>query len=81
MLNTDYCYAQSQRLTKGIANRDFVLSAIAQVKIFIPPMKLQKEYVNLVRQTDKSKFELERALAAAKATYKSIISNRLGADF
>ena len=56
MLNMDYCYAQSQVLTKGIANRDFVLSAIAQVKIYVPPIDLQKQYTEFVKQTDKSKF-------------------------
>jgi len=56
MLNSDYCYAQSQALTKGIANRDFVLSAIAQVKIFVPPIELQKRYTAFVEQTDKSKY-------------------------
>ena len=55
MLNSDYCYAQSQRLTKGIANRDFVLSAIAQVKIFVPPIELQRKYTEFVQQVDKSK--------------------------
>ena len=55
MLNMDYCYRQSQQLTKGIANRDFVLSAIAQVKIFVPPIELQRQYVRFVEQTDKSK--------------------------
>lgn len=56
MLNMDYCYRQSQQLTKGIANRDFVLSAIAQVKIFVPPIELQRQYVRFVEQSDKSKF-------------------------
>lgn len=55
MLNMDYCYNQSQRLTKGIANRDFVLSAIAQVKIFVPPVELQCQYTAFVRTIDKSK--------------------------
>lgn len=56
MLNTDFCYEQSQRLTKGIVNRDFVLSAIAQVKIFVPPMDMQIRYCEFVQQSDKSKF-------------------------
>ncbi len=55
MLNMDYCYAQSQALTKGIANRDFVLSAIAQVKIYVPPIDLQRQYTEFVKQSDKSK--------------------------
>lgn len=41
MLNCDYCYTQSQKLTKGIANRDLVLSAMAQIKIYKPPIELQ----------------------------------------
>ena len=58
MLNMDYCYQQSQRLTKGIANRDFVLSAIAQVRIYVPPVNLQERYVAFVEQSDKSKYSL-----------------------
>ena len=64
MLNMDYCYRQSQQLTKGIANRDFVLSAIAQVKIFVPPIELQRQYVRFVEQTDKSKLCSKMEVAA-----------------
>jgi len=60
MLNSDYCYRQSQELTKGIANRDFVLSAIAQVRIIVPPVVRQKQYVAFVEQLDKSKFTIKR---------------------
>ena len=55
MLNCDYCYAQSQRLTKGIANRDLVLSAMAQIKMYKPPLELQEQFAAFVAQTDKSK--------------------------
>lgn len=78
MLNMDYCYQQSQRLTKGIANRDFVLSAIAQVKIFVPPIGLQKQYEEFVRQADKSKFAARQALADLTATQKALMRQHLG---
>ena len=78
MLNMDYCYRQSQQLTKGIANRDFVLSAIAQVKIFIPDLDLQEKYVKFVEQVDKSKSALQEAITALDKTYKKIISENLG---
>ena len=55
MLNCDYCYDQSQRLTKGIANRDLVLSAMAQIKIYRPPMVFQEQFAAFVAQVDKSK--------------------------
>ncbi len=56
MLNCDYCYMQSQKLTKGIANRDLVLSAIAQIKIYRPPIELQNQFAAFVHQIDKSKY-------------------------
>lgn len=55
MLNGAYCYQQSQRLTKGIANRDLVLSAMAQIKIYMPPIELQNQFANFVNQINKSK--------------------------
>lgn len=73
MLNMDYCYQQSQQLTKGIANRDFVLSAIAQVKIIVPPINLQRQYAEFVRQTDKSKLSVQRQLSALETLKKSLM--------
>ena len=55
MLNSRCCYLQSQRLTKGIANRDFVLSSIAQVIIIVPPLELQNEFAAFIELLDKSK--------------------------
>ena len=55
MLNCSYCYEQSQRLTKGIANRDLVLSAMAQIKLYCPPMELQNQFADFANQVDKSK--------------------------
>ena len=55
MLNSTYCYEQSQRLTKGIANRDLVLSAMAQIKMYRPPLELQNQFADFVSQIDKSK--------------------------
>lgn len=59
MLNSDYCYSQSQRLTKGIANRDLVLSSMRQIKFFVPPMYLQEQFVDFKVSVDKSKFEMD----------------------
>ncbi len=55
MLNGSYCYEQSQHLTKGIVNRDLVLSAMAQIKIYRPPIELQNKFADFVQQVDKSK--------------------------
>ena len=62
MLNSAYCYEQSQRLTKGIANRDLVLSAMAQIKMYRPPIELQNHFAAFIAQIDKSKLALQKSL-------------------
>ena len=42
------------------------------------PIDVQREFVTFVQQSDKSKFELEQALAELTATYKRIIAENLG---
>ena len=44
----------------------------------VPNMDKQKEFVTFVQQSDKSKFEIEQALAELTATYKRIIAENLG---
>lgn len=63
-----------------------LVSAIPQISaktmgaqvIMLPPMELQEEFAAFVHQSDKSKFELEQALAELTATYKRIIAENLG---
>ena len=69
LLNGAYCYEQSQRLTKGIANKDLVLSAIAKIKMYIPPIKLQNQFADFVKQVDKSKFGHLSMLTTIKSAY------------
>ena len=71
MLNGVYCYEQSQRLTKGIANRDLVLSAMAQIKMYRPPMELQQQFAAFVAQVDKSKVAVQKALDEAQLLFDS----------
>ena len=47
-------------------------------EIIVPNINQQKEYIHFVEQSDKSKFELEKALSELTATYKRIIAENLG---
>ena len=78
MLNMDYCYAQSQRLTKGIVNKDFVLSAIAQVKIFVPPKELQIQYRKFVEQADKSKLSIQQSIETLQTLKAKLMQEYFG---
>ncbi len=48
------------------------------IPFVLPSMALQRQFAEFVRQSDKSKFELEQALSELTATYKRIISDNLG---
>ena len=49
-----------------------------EIPVMIASREEQEQFVAFVRQSDKSKFELEQALAELNATYKRIISENLG---
>ena len=64
--------------SKGIAQKNMSTDWLRDYKMFIPPISLQEEYVKLVKQSDKSKFELEKCLEELEKTYKRIIFENLG---
>lgn len=78
MLNSNYCYKQSQKLTKGVANRDLVLSAMAQIKLYKPPIDLQNEFATFVEQTDKLKFDVQQSLENLKMLKKALMQKFFG---
>ena len=51
---------------------------LGQVVIPTPDIDQQEQFAAFVRQSDKSKFELEQALSELVATYKRIIAENLG---
>lgn len=51
---------------------------IDELQIPTPPAEVQEAFVSFLRQSDKSKFELEQALSELTATYKRIIAENLG---
>lgn len=56
----------------------YTIETACKTRIFNPPIEEQQEFVAFVRQSDKSKFELEQALSELTATYKRIIAENLG---
>ena len=54
------------------------LKLIQGIRILVPDMSEQEQFVAIAKQSDKSKFELEQALSELAATYKRIIAENLG---
>ena len=54
------------------------IAYLDQYPISLPPIKLQEQFENFVRQSNKSKLQLEQTLEELIAAYKKIISENLG---
>lgn len=50
------------------------LTELRKFKCILPPMELQEQFAGIVRQADKSKFELRKAIAAIDDVIKSLIN-------
>ena len=62
--------------TTGIATIN--KKQLSSMPVMYPELDSQMRYIEFVRQSDKSKFELEKALSELTATYKRIIAENLG---
>ena len=62
----------------GVTMMNINVPIVSSLMLPLLPASLQDEYIAFVRQSDKSKFELEQALSELTATYKRIIAENLG---
>ena len=68
----------SNNMTGSAGQRRVPASFLENYRVSLPPIALQEQFAAFVRQSDKSKFELEQALSELTATYKRIIAENLG---
>lgn len=72
MLNSPFCYRQSQRLTHGIANRDLGLTRMVTIKMYLPPFALQREFARRITALEKLKKAQRASLAELDALFASL---------
>ena len=78
LLNYPTFYAIMRNNMGGAAITRLTVKKLCDTLIPVPPIDNQKQFSAFVGQSDKSKFELEQALAELNATYKRIIAENLG---
>ncbi len=69
---------QISLVSNGAVMAGINVTKLKSIKVYVPPMDLQIQFVTIAEQSDKSKFELEQALSELTATYKRIITENLG---
>ena len=78
LMNTHYMQAVIKPLTVRAAQPHINSEQVQNLPMLVVPLSEQEQFAAFVRQSDKSKFELEQALSELTATYKRIISENLG---
>ena len=78
LISMPYTQKQIDASKSQTSQANLFQGKIQKLEAIVPPKTMQEQFCDFSRQTDKSKFELEQALKAAKATYKSIIAENLG---
>ena len=62
VINNPETKRQFDSSIKGIGVPNLHLGEIKKTKIFLPPMELQKEFTQFVRQVDKSRFDIKKSI-------------------
>ena len=68
---------RKQMYGRGANIQNLNQQTLASLNIPIPPKAAQKQYVDFVKQTDKSKFELKKAIENTAALIKSLMQQDL----
>jgi len=78
MLNTGYCYAQSQHLTKGIANKDLGLKRMVNIKLYLPSLTLQTKFANIIQKIETQKALYEKELDKLEENFEALLAKSFG---
>lgn len=72
MLNSDYCYKQSQQYTRGIANRDLVLGQMKMIRLYLPTIEEQNKYAQIVEKVEEQKQRNEKIIEQMDNLFNSL---------
>ena len=78
-MNTRYAKKLLLGMAKGaVGQANINAKELQDIAIIIPPIDIQQDFLGLIRQSDKSKFEIEQAITSIDKLYRSIIAENLG---
>ena len=69
------CLLDLNRYASGAAQPGLAVNKLETIRIDVPKLQLQKQYSQFAKQSDKSKFELQKALDELTAMQKKLMLN------
>ena len=78
-LNSSYGKGLLRKMAKGaVGQANISAKEMAKIELPLPPIELQRSFLDFVAQVDKSKFAVQKALDELNATTKKILDQELG---
>ena len=80
MINSDGCRHQFNSSLKGIGVPNLHLSEIRKTKVLLPPIELQNQFADFVKQVDKLKFEMEKSLKELEDNFNALMQKAFNGE-
>ena len=77
-LKSDSTIKQLNKESKGVAQKGIYLNDLKKIFIPVPPIDLQNQFSEIVKQIDKQKFEIEKSLKEIQELYESLMEKYFG---
>ena len=77
-LKSDSTIKQLNKESKGVAQKGIYLNDLKKIFIPVPPITLQNQFSEIVKQIDKQKFEIEKSLKETQELYESLMEKYVG---
>jgi restriction endonuclease, S subunit len=78
LLNNKEMYLDIRRNMGGAAITRLTITKLNEIQIIVPPIQLQNEFANFVKEVNKSKVEVQRALDEAQLLFDSLMQKYFG---
>ena len=72
-LKSDDILKQLNKGSKGVAQKGIYLNDLKKILIPFPPITLQNQFSEIVKQIDKQKFEIQKSLKETQELYESLM--------
>lgn len=73
LLNTDEVKVQFKKYSQGSTRVRLNLTMLRQIEVLYPPIELQNQFADFVKQVDKLKFEMEKSLKELEDNFNSLM--------
>lgn len=73
LLSTPYMEIKIKEKVRGAVTKTITKDAIRKINIIVPPIEVQNQFADFVKQVDKLKFEMEQSLKELENNFNSLM--------